>query len=78
MTINAVISANSKLPITIMVILYFRANGPLLLCSINNSNDKSQGINTILQLFLNKKLIVKKLKDIYHGNIFLILKIYQI
>lgn len=71
MTINAVISANSKLPITIMVILYFRANGPLLLVAINNSNEKSQGDKYYIAIIL-------KLKDIYHGNIFLILKIYQI
>lgn len=79
MTINAVISANSKLPITIMVILYFRANGPLLLCAINKSNNKSQGDKTILQLFLNKKLIVKKIERyLPRQYFFLILKIYQI
>lgn len=60
MTINAVISANSKLPITIMVILYFRANGPLLLCAINNSNDKTQGDKYHIAIILKQEIDSKK------------------
>lgn len=60
MTINAVISANSKLPITIMVILYFRANGPLLLCAINNSNDKTQGDKYHIANILKQEIDSKK------------------
>lgn len=70
MTINAVISANSKLPITIMVILYFRANGPLLLCAINNSNDKTQGDKYNIAIILKQEIDSKKNWKIFTTAIF--------
>lgn len=78
MTINAVVSASSKLPITIMVILYFRANGALLLCAINNSNEKSQGDKNHIAIILKQEIDSKKIKRYLPRQYFLILKIYQI
>lgn len=56
MTINDVRNANSKLPKTIMVILYFRANRKLLLRAIKISNYKLQGDKCEIANIKRKKL----------------------